>query len=160
MATQVEPKPLSEQDIEDIKRRLANVDPDKINEIYTKCSQLINRLITMVMKQSLDEDEIVEIEHLKRVINLAPLEEIFIRSKDKIWNVREHIMNKNADYFIKKDYRTQIKKDHNQVFIETIVNNIKQRFAVLPADDQAKYWQIATELLRNVAVYKKLVGEK
>lgn len=153
-------KPLSEDDIAAQKKRLLDADPKELNDIYNKCLQVINSMLVMVMKQTDDDEEIVEVERLKRVINLSPLEEVFIRSKDKIWASREHILNKNADWFLNRDYKNLIKKDHNQVFIETIVSLIKDRYNTLPLEDKDKYWEKALLLLRNIARFKKLIGEK
>ena len=153
-------KPLSEDDIAAQKKRLLDADPKMLNDIYNTCLQVINSMLVMVMKQTDDDEEIVEVERLKRVINLSPLEEVFIRSKDKIWSSREHILNKNADWFLNRDYKNLIKKDHNQVFIETIVSLIKDRYNTLPLEDKDKYWEKALLLLRNIARFKKLVGEK
>jgi hypothetical protein len=152
-------KPLSEADIEAQKKRLAEADPKELNEIFNTCSQVINSILVMVLKQTKDEEDIVEVERLKRVINLAPLDERFLRSKDKIWAAREHILNKNADWFLKRDYKGLIKKDHNQVLIETIVSLVKERYDSMSTEDREKYWQKAIMLLRNVGRYKKLIGE-
>lgn len=160
MYNQLEVKPLSEEEIELQKKRLLAADPKVLTDIFNTCSQVINSLLVMVIKQTEDEDEIVEVERLKRVINLAPVEERFIRSKDKIWAAREHILNKNADWFLNRDYKNLIKKDHNQVLIETIVSLVKDRYNTLSKEDQDKYWEKALLLLRNVARFKKLLGEK
>lgn len=152
--------PLSEKDIEDQKKRLLNANPDELSKIYNTCSQVINSMLVMVIKQTNDEEDIVEVERLKRVINLAPVDERFLRSKDKIWAAREHILNKNADWFLNRDYKGLIKKDHNQSMIETIVSLVKERYNSLSQEDQNRYWEKATMLLNNVARFKKLLGEK
>jgi len=153
-------KPLSEAEVEEQKKKLLSADPKVLTDIYNTCSQVINSLLVIILKQTDDEEEIVEVERLKRVINLAPVEERFIRTKDKIWAAREHILNKNADWFLNRDYKNLIKKDHNQVLIETIVSLVKDRYNSLNEEDREKYWEKAILLLRNVARFKKLIGEK
>lgn len=153
-------KPLSEAEVEEQRKKLLAADPKVLTEIYNTCVQTLNGLLTMVLKQTEDEEEIVEIERLKRIINLTPVEELFIRTKDKIWAAREHILNKNADWFLNRDYKNLIKKDHNQVFIETIVGLVKDRYGSLSLEDREKYWEKALLLLRNVARFKKLIGDK
>lgn len=160
MSNHIEAAPLSEEDVERQKKKLLEADPKVLSDIFNTCAQVFNSLLVMVLKQTDDEDEIVEVERLKRVINLAPVEERFIRSKDKIWAAREHILNKNADWFLNRDYKNLIKKDHNQVLIETIVSLVKDRYNTLSKEDQDKYWEKAILLLRNVARYRKLLGEK
>lgn len=160
MSEQVHAVPLNEEEVEAQKKRLLEADPKILTDIFNVHSQVSNSILVMVLKQTEDEDEIVEIERLKRIFNLAPIEERFIRSKDKVWGAREHILNKNAKWFIDRDYKNLIKKDHNQVFIETIVSLVKDRYMSLSTEDQERYWEKALIILRNVARFKKLIGEK
>jgi CII-binding regulator of phage lambda lysogenization HflD len=148
---------MSEDDVSSELKKLAKVDPKVLNDIYNTHAQLINAIVAMVKKQLKDEEDIVEIEHLQRVLNLAPLDEKFIRTKDKIWAVREHLIKKNAKFFLDRDYSKQIKKDHNQVMMETLVNLVKIQFNSLSAEDQDFYWQKGNMLLVNVCKYYKLL---
>lgn len=157
MSNQIDVVPLTEEEVELQKKKLLEADPKVLNDIYNTCSQVFNSILVMVIKQTDDEEEIVEVERLKRIINLAPIEERFIRTKDKIWAAREHILNKNAKWFLDRDYKNLIKKDHNQVFVETIVGLVRDRYNSLSAEDKEKYWEKALLLLRNVARFKKLI---
>lgn len=152
-------KPLTDADIEEQRKRLAKADPKILTEIFNTCYQTINSLLVIARKRTKDEDDIVEIERLKRIVNLVPVEELFLRSKDKIWAAREHICDKNAKWFLDRDYSNIIKRDHNQVFIETIVSLIKDQFDKTSKEDMDKYWEKAIILLRNVGRYKQLIGE-
>jgi hypothetical protein len=151
--------PLTEDQVEAIRKRLANADPTELNKIFNTQTQVINATLQMAIKQTDEEDEIVELEHVKRIINMAPADELFIRSKDKIWAVRKHILNKDATFFLNKDYKSLIKKDKNQSMIETLVSIIKERYVALSHEDQEQYWLKGIKLLQLVASYKKLVGE-
>jgi hypothetical protein len=152
-------KPLSDDDVDEIRRRLAKADPKELNDIFNVHSQLLNAVLTTAIKQTKDEDEIVEIERIKRLINLAPIDERFVRSKDKIWNVRNQILEKNTQWFLDRDYSSLVKKDHNQATIETIMSIIRDKFHTLSKAEMDHYWNKAIALLQNVARYKKLVGE-
>lgn len=157
--TEIEARPLTDDDVDEMRKRIAKCDPDKLNDIYNKYSQTLNGMITFCEKQTKDEEEIIEISGIRRLINLAPIDERFLRTKDKIWQVRNHILAKDAEYFINKDYKNLIKKDKKQTMIETLVGMVKRKYVTLQPEIKEKYWEKAYKLLGIVAQYKKLVGE-
>jgi hypothetical protein len=152
-------KPLTEQDIMLIRKRLANLESKALDSILNSYSQLVSGIITMALKITKEDDEIAEIEHLRRLIIIVPKDELFIRSKDKIWDAREKILNKDADWFIKRDYSKLIKKDSKQTMIETLVNVVKRYYPELDDDEKNMYWKKAIGLLQVVAEYKKIAKE-
>jgi predicted choloylglycine hydrolase len=157
--TEFKIKPLTDADVAQTIKRIADADANELNDIYNKYANAILSILTMGQKQTKDEDELVELDRLKRIINLTPSDERFIRTKDKVWAVREHIINKNAKFFIERDYSAAIKKDHNQGFIETLISIIKYKFTQLTKTEQDFYWKKAAILLNCVARFKKAVGE-
>lgn len=152
-------KPLSDEDVERTLQRIAKANVEELNDIYRTYANTINSMISVALKQTEDESDLVQLERLKRIINLTPEDERFIRSKDKIWNVREHILNKNAKYFLEKDYNPMFKKDHNQSMLESLVEIIKDKFDELDSDEQLFYWKKAATLLNCVVRFKKAIGE-
>lgn len=152
-------KPMSEDDYANLQKKLATVNPSELNTIYNDYGGKINKLIMLAMKQTKDESEIVELESLKRIVNLAPADERFLRSKDKIWAARTFIIEKNEKYFMEKNYGKLIKKDRNQAMLETIMSIAKNGFKSLKPEEKEMYWTIGYELLHTVAKFKKLVGE-
>jgi len=157
----MEVKALSYEDIENIKSSFSDKDYDELNKLFDKFRHHINNIIIMTLKQTAEDDvdEIVEIERLKRLINLAPSDAIFLRCKDKLWSARSFLLNKDFTFFIEKDYSYLIKKDQNQVMIETLLNLVKHKVVLLNESEQAIYWKQLHSLLHVVASYKKLVGE-
>lgn len=158
------PKPLSEDDVLAVMKRLSNLDGNMVNEICNTYAKEIKRLVNTVersLKEEKDdnEDELVEIDRLRRIISLCPTDELFIRSKDKIWYTRYQIVNKNSDWFLNRDYGSQIKKDHKKAMIETLIRLAQGRFNSLSAEEQDVYWDSAFKLLNIVSKYKKLTGE-
>jgi hypothetical protein len=152
-------KPMTDEEVLEQTRRIAKADPKEINNIYQTQVNIIKSILAMAEKQATEENELIELGRLKRLISLTPIDEIFIRTKDKIWAVREHILNKNADYFLKKDYSAMIKKDHNQAFMETLIEIIKDKFSTLNKEEQLFYWKKAAILLSCVIRFKKAIGE-
>lgn len=159
MASYIDPdlkvKALSENDVENEMKDINRMDPKFTNEIFTSFSNGINSVLALALKECVDESEIVEIEQLRRILSLCPLEEKFIRAKDKIWAARLHILNKNEDYFIKKDYSKMIKRDGNQAFLETLTEIVKDKFTSMNQESKDIYWKKAAFLLQCVARFKK-----
>jgi hypothetical protein len=153
-------KPMSDEEVANARKRLASLSVADLNSILDTYTRLTKGLLTMTLKNTKDEEEIVEIERLKRLVNMAPKEELFLRSKDKIWAARVPIMEKNAAWFINRDYGSLIKKDNKQVMIETLISIIRDMFESLSEEEKELYWRKAIELLQLVATYKKLVGEE
>lgn len=157
------PKPLTDDDINASKAKLASLDGKKINEIcdgYTRQIKLLINTAKKTLSKKDDEDEIVELERLARLVALLPSDEIFLRSKDKIWHTRKQILDKNVEWFMNRDYSKNIKKDQKQTMIETIIKVVRRKFVALSEDEKNQYWMKAIELLRLVAEFKKLTGEK
>jgi hypothetical protein len=158
----VEIKPLSEDDIDKLRERLLKLsdsDFKKIEDICVKYKQLINGLISTARKQTKEEDEIVEIERLKRLLGLCSCDELFYRSKDKIWSVRNKLINKDLDWFVNRDYSKLIKKDSKTTLIETLVDIIKDKIANMSLEERDIYWNKGLEMLLLVGQFKKITGE-
>ncbi len=148
-------KPLTQDEVDATVKKMAVVNPTVLNKIFQTYANTLNQLLVAAIKQTKDESELVEIERLKRIINFAPLEERFIRSKDKIWTVRDHIVNKNADFFLNKDYSSVIKKDSNQVILETLIEIIKDKFTTLSNVEKDFYWKKGATMLQCVIEFKQ-----
>ena len=84
---------------------------------------------------------------------------MIIRSKDKIWFARRRILNRDANWFLNKDYSQAIKKDQKQRMLETVIRMLQSRYQRLSTEEQDMYWDKAVGMLRLVAQYKKLTGE-
>ena len=156
------PKELTKKEIQEIQQKLAKVDQTELNKIFISYKQIITSLITLVKeqaKQNNDEDDIVVLEQLARIVSLAPLDEIFIRSHDEIWDYKEQILTKDSDFFLNKNYSLVIKKDKNQQFLETLIAIIKTNFPILDKKEQNFYWVKVASLLNAVIKYKKLTAD-
>jgi hypothetical protein len=152
--------PMTDADVNNVRKRLTLLDEKEMNYIIDTYSQIIKGVLTLAMKNTKDEDEIVELERLKRIINLAPKDELFIRSKDKVWAARKRVIDRDINWFLNRDYSKLIKRDSKQVMIETLINIAKNSYLKLDADEQEMYWQKGFKVLQIVAQYKKISGEK
>jgi hypothetical protein len=159
---EVKMKNLTDEDIARIVRKLNQLDDKQIKEIhkiYDKFSQSINGLITTVRTYITEEDEIVEIDRLKRIVGFLSADERFLRCSEKIWSVRNYIINKDLKYFLDTDVSYAIKKDSKQRMIETLIEIVKDKFPTLSKEQQDIYWNKCVILLHCVAQFKKLTGE-
>lgn len=156
------PKPMSDEDVLEVMSRLSSLDAKEINAICDGYTQKIKGLVTYVKKSlnpKTDEDELVEIDRIMRLINMCPKDEFFIRSKDKIWHARYHILDRDSDWFLNRNYSSSIKKDHKQRMIETLIRMIQGKWKKMSDEEQELYWGKAFELLNLVAKFKKLTKE-
>lgn len=152
-------RPMSQEEIDAEMKRMTTVDPKELNDIFAKYSQAINGILVAARKQATDDSEIVELEQIKRIMNMAPNDLKFIRSKNKLWAVRKRIVNKDTKYFLEKDYSKTIKKDQNQEWLESIVEFVRDRFATMTDKEKEFYWSKAAALLNCVLRFKKLLGD-
>lgn len=156
------PKPMTDDDVLKVMSKLSNLSSKDINDI---CDGYVNKIRNLLNlgKHKLhpvhDEEELTEISHVMRLINVLPNDEIFIRSKDKIWFARKHILQKNIDWFLKRDYSANIKKDHKQRMIETLIRLIRSQWSSLTEEEKEMYWDLGLEILGLVAKFKKLANE-
>jgi hypothetical protein len=151
---------LSDDDIDEHRRRyFGKADPQKLSDLFDEFGREINHLVLMVKRRTTDISELVQIERVVRLMGICPPDEKFLRVKDKVFAVREHILNKNAAYFLNKDYSGLIKKDSKQAFIESLVETIKNTYDELTDKEKEMYWDKGLKILRLVIEYRLLVGD-
>lgn len=152
-------KPLSESDIDKARQLVYQLPADKqdqVNQLFRDYSNLVMTILSHAEATTADEEDKVEIDRLRRILGFCPIEEQFFRTKDKVWNVRHHILNRNAKYFLDRDYSSMIKKDGNQAMIETLVDIVKSKFDEMSTSEQDFYWRHAIQLLLKVTEFMKI----
>jgi hypothetical protein len=104
----------------------------------------------------------IEVDRLKRLVRIARDEEpllIINKCKDKIWDSRKQIRERDKEYFLNKEYDEYIKKDKNQLFIEGLIGLFKQSHELLNEKELGVIWKINNQLLDNVCEYKILIND-
>lgn len=81
------------------------------------------------------------------------------RCKDKLWVVREYILNKNEAYFLDRSYDEYIKKDKNQRFIETLIEMIQESRSALTDTEVEYIWVSVQEMLGYAMNFKILIND-
>lgn len=156
------PKPMTDDDVLAVMSKLSHLSKKDLNEICDGYTNHIKYLIVLGKRKlnpKTDEDEIIEMDRLMRLINMLPNDEIFIRSKDKIWFARNQILQKNIDWFFNRDYSANIKKDQKQRMIETLLRIVRNQWRDLSEEEKEMYWDRGLEILGLVAKFKKLAKE-
>jgi len=150
-------KNLTDDDVERELRDLEHCDQKALDSIYQDYSSALSRLIASIKKLAIEDEVIIEVDRLRRLANFLPKEEKFIRSKNKIWGAREKILSKDAEFFLTKDYSLIIKKDHNQVMMETLINCIKDIYDDTSQEERDFFWGQAAILLNCVIRFKQII---
>lgn len=153
-------KPMSDKDVENVMYKVSMADEKVVTPLFTQYVNTMVSIISTAISQSDDEEDIADLTRIKRIINLAPKEELLIRTKDKVWGVRHHIIKKDRDFFFERDYSKMIKQDSNKAFIESLMDIVKNNYDELDQDEQNHYWTKAIELLNLVAKFKKAINER
>ncbi len=153
-------KPLTDDDVILRRKRMANADGDKLNNIFKSFSNNIKSIITLAEKYVKDEDDEVALDSIKRIIKLCPDDEILIRTMDKIWGVRLQIINKDINYFLNKEYGNLVREDEKKEMIVGLIQIVREFFPELKKEEQNVFWSYGTSLLKLVAECKKLIGEQ
>lgn len=156
------PKPMTDDDVLEVMSKLGALDAKEINSICDGNAQKLKGLVNCVRKSlnpKTDEEEMVELDRVMRLINMCPKDELFIRIKDKIWHARYHILDRDSNWFLNRDYSSNIKKDQKQRMIETIIRMIQNKWKKMSEEEHELYWKQAFEMLNLVAKFKKLTSE-
>jgi len=103
-----------------------------------------------------------EMERLERIISLCKDEPTFIitRCKDKIWESRQQIKDKNVDYFFNTNFDKYIKKGSSyEDFQRTLMDMIKESWDDLDEASREAIWKYTRKMVRCVAAYRLMIGD-
>jgi hypothetical protein len=153
-------RPLTDDDVDAEMRTLDKVkDKAALNDIFTNFKRSLLTMINVSENQTTLESEKIELARIKRLLIILPEYEVFMRVKDKVWAVKDRIMNKDAEFFLNRDYSHLIKKDAKQAMIETLISIVKNKYFTLAEEHQNFYWGKGLELLKLIIAYKKLLRD-
>jgi len=136
-------------------------------EIAESCATAFNRCISRIinnafikikeLKKNPNIDEFVKkpetidsFERLKNILAIVRTETPYYaisRSFPHIIKANEHIMARNADYFLKRNYDQLIKDDGNKNMIYDVIRLVCKCFNSLTADEKDEIWELASVML-------------
>lgn len=155
------PPPMTDAQVSEEMKKLGRLNSTEVKKICEGYANLVKQLVKNIknkLNKRKDLDEIIQVEQLMRLISLCPSEEIFIRSKDKIWFARKFILEKNAEWFLNRNYSENIKRDQKQRMIETLVRMVQIKWKNMNEDERNEYWTKAAELLKIVLDFNNLTS--
>lgn len=86
-------------------------------------------------------------------------EEIIFRMKDKFWEYREPICNREDDFFKNNQFSKFIKEDENKKMMYSMINMFKSKYNTLTEDERNHIWDLTQIILACCIKYKELIGD-
>lgn len=144
-------KNMSDDELFEKKRKVANEFIREIMDLMNMCEA----------KNGHDED----IDRLRELIQWARSAlgefDIINRSKEKIWENRQQVIDRNLDFFLNADVGTKYIKpgDKDRKFIERIIHKVRSRHGIMNEKEFDRIWSIGNDMVRTVCEYMILNGE-
>jgi hypothetical protein len=121
------------------------------------------RTLSLLFKigEKIDEKNI----HLLWIKNQVALgrrldeDEIIFRMKDKLWEYREQIINRNEDFFKNNQFSKFIKNDDRKKLMYSMINMFKNKISGLSKEGRDEIWNLIQLLLACCIKYKELIGD-
>lgn len=152
-------KPLTDEDCAVFYKKMGG----KNEEAFVKlCKTFVSRIrdmLKIIESKCLTDKEKSKIAQLNQLSRLAPDKEIFIRCYQKIWAMRTAIATKNTKWIMEQDYSHLIKKDSKQDMILSIISLAQDSWSSLTEAEMDKYWKVMQELLRETAIFVKMLNQ-
>jgi hypothetical protein len=166
--------------MEELKINVDNIGKGKDNyDIVESCAAPFNKCMLRIVHNSwakikkLKNDPTIDafvkkqetidsFERLKNNIELVRFELPYFaisRCFPHFINASKHIMERNSDYFLNRDYATLIKNDHNKTMIYDVINLVCKCFNKLTLDEQDEIWELANIMLLCALEFKKHIKQ-
>lgn len=131
----------------------------EINIIIQQFNRQVSRLMKIANEISGDDPNI---EWLTRVFKIMRNESplcILEKCVDKIWDNKDHILEKNTKFFETCSLDKYIKRDKNKEWIDEMVKLVRTKFFDLSEKEQNCIWECMGEMLKNIIKYRLLKGD-
>jgi hypothetical protein len=159
------------------------IDIDKIGkgadsyEIAESCASPFNRCISRIINNGFNKikefkkdptiDEFVKrqetidsFERLRNILSITRTEAPYYaiaRSFPNIIKAGEHINNRNADHFLKRNYDEMIKNDGNKTMIFDVIRIVCKCFERLSENEKDEVWELASiTLIASIEFHRHL----
>jgi hypothetical protein len=132
---------------------------DEIIDIVKKFHNKVFAVLKICKKL---DPKSIELQHLHNIASLARDTEyllIISRCKDKMWLHREHIINRDENFFLKNKFTQYIKDDENKSFMHSLVNVIQTGYRDISDTEKDMIWRLVQDMLKHVIEYKKAIGD-
>ncbi len=152
---------VNEVSMKELSKRLASIDKKNRNDIIDTFAKSMKQIVLMAKKACKKEEETVELDRVRRILNLLPNDNLFLFCQGKIWVLREPIKKRDADFFLKAKF--DIHEDEDQDLILALIELVRDNYNRLSKADQDAYWRHIFNLLDCVdrfVNYKPFVENK
>jgi hypothetical protein len=150
--------PMTDDDVDVYRKKSSQLDAKFLDTIISNYMKSIKQIIVLG-KRHLEKDRtrniksLAEIHRIHNISKILPADEIFFRGFLKIWMHRDHITEKDTEYFLKLDVSKMIKDDHKQDMIRTLINVVVHEHVNLDDATKEKFWIHCNELLHYVGLF-------
>lgn len=166
--------------MEELKININNIGKGKNNyEIVDSCTDPFNKCMVRIINNgwnkikqfkndpSIDsfvkkQETIDSYERLKNNLALVRSELPYLaiaRSFPHIIKAGEHIIKKNSDYFLKRNYDALIKEDGNKTMIYDVIKLIVKCFDKLNEEEREEIWELSNVMLICCIAFKKHIKQ-
>lgn len=136
---------------------------DKKLAISDEFNKYLFRLVKLIeMKFSGSYSDSSLIDRYKRRISVAKSTDPLIiieKCKNKLWEIREHILNENDKFFIDSEYNEMVSNLSEKDEITHIIQLFKQKYSTLLDDEKTAIWGCLKPMLRCSIQYKIIKNE-
>lgn len=128
--------------------------------ICEKFHRCIADMITLVRDKVTDCPELERLEKLISLCKMDGDEFLIGRCKDKLWDSRKQIKEKDDAYFMNENFDRYIKKGSQYAdFQYELMDLIRDGYPTFTAAEKATLWKISNRMLKCASAYMLLKGE-
>ncbi len=91
-----------------------------------------------------------------KLLSLACKTECFIQSKDKLWNVKDHIETKNEDFFKASEFTKKINTDTKNAF-NKYINLCGSIYPKINETEKDKLWSTLQDMISHIKNYNDVL---
>jgi hypothetical protein len=132
---------------------------DEIIDIVNNFHKKVFKILKICKKIDPKSDELHRLHSAASLARDTEYLLIISKCKDKMWFHREHIMNRDENFFLNNKFTRYIKDDENKSFMHSLINVIQTGYREISAAEKDLLWQLVQDMLRHVVEYKKAIGD-
>lgn len=146
-------------------------------EVMASFHNELKSLVKLLQSKVKDNEKYaITLDHVSRLLRLAPSDILFMKSMDQIWDARESILNRDENYLLSYDPKKildRIAKEkkpvddesddelgddssNNIIDASVLISNVKDIFPMFNKAEKSVVWSKIISLVTNIAKYKKL----
>jgi hypothetical protein len=130
-----------------------------INDAKRAFETAIHGVIQFVSDKDPDMPQLRTIASIMTLFIDSPEYTLYEKCWKRVLSVQEHVVNRDVDFFLQRDYRDMIKPDQDETIILELVDTVKSRWDELTTFEKNKIWDYGRTLVRS-AVTVQIFNER